>query len=275
MGVLVAAAHHHQPVVATSFYIDCTQETGALEVLPSAFREVCSDLLGNFYKKRWRYENYRPFKLIFDHWTDLLALQWKLYFKRNLTVFVEGQDTKFYNTKTGQWSKCVSWRMSQCGKYTARSSWVPQQFQERFCKDDWYECQTMEEPWTYFGWPSLQQWNSACGVGPAVSWPLMSGGALHRLGSCSGPRDVCLVPTYQGDFAHNVQHFWRTAGRMIGMTQEQMFAWTGTKEHECQNIGQNVNKHVLEFMEKEPEKITEYVTPKKLKWLWDDKVVFF
>ncbi|CAD7962360.1 unnamed protein product [Amoebophrya sp. A120] len=254
----------------TSFYLDCSAESGAMEVMPRSVKNMCQKLLDKFYKKRWTYGYWMPLKLIYDDWTDLMKFQFKWLTKKNYNPIMPEEFHWFYNTKSQQWSRCTEWHMNQCGKFTAKSSWIPEKFRKRFCTDDWYECQTLEEPWTYFGFPSMQQWNSSCGVGPSLLTPLLSGTPLTQLGSCSRASEVCLVPTFSGTGAY--QHYFRAAAKAVGLTQEQLQSWTNLQDYRCKDLGTNLNKEILQMLERSPD---TRLNTSKLNWLWGDKTVFF
>ncbi|CAD7973155.1 unnamed protein product [Amoebophrya sp. A25] len=158
-----------------------------------------------------------------------------------------------------------------CGNDKVKSSWIPKPFRKHFCRDAWMECSTLETPWNYFGYPSMQQWNSACGTGPMIVSPFLSDVPVTQLGSCSGVSDICLAPQHNGSGVET--HYVKSAARTVGMSQSQMEAWTNLQEFTCKDIGvKSLNREVLEMVEKNPE---TQITPAKLKFLWRDKVVFF
>lgn len=150
--------HHRRPnrtPKRTSLYLDCS-ESGALETLPQAVRDLCGTLLKNFDKKKYVMSfGTTPFKLAYKDINDLIGLRFRLFYKKGLGM---GKTVFFYNTRSTQWSECIAWTKSVCRGATVRGRWLPRGFDD-FCKDTWYECRTLEEPWKYGGIPGMQEWN--------------------------------------------------------------------------------------------------------------------
>ncbi len=67
------------------------------------------------------------------HSIDLMKFQFKWLTKKNYNPIMPEEFHWFYNTKSQQWSRCTEWHMNQCGKFTAKSSWIPEKFRKRLC----------------------------------------------------------------------------------------------------------------------------------------------
>lgn len=77
----------------------------------------------------------------------------------NIALFrKEGSFPKyFFNTHNKQWSHCQAWRKNFCSE--KGKAGLPKAFQN-WCKDRWFECVTLEEPWRYSA--SITRRDSKC-----------------------------------------------------------------------------------------------------------------
>ena len=111
---------------------------------------------------------------------------------------------------------------------------------------------------------------SVCGEGAGTASAFLFGTPMKQLGSCSGPGDVCLVPTISGSDRMSVQ--WQRLAGPYGLTEDQLKAWLNMHDYRCKNVGKSVNTEVAEAVEKDPD---TRMSEKKLKWMWKDRIVYY